>query len=186
MWPLGPALVAALVIGLACRTDEGAEQTVVITFRTPTATVEPTATATTTATATPTATSVPNVCAANPDPAPPSVLQVQEPEAREQVGVPFHVRGWGSNIGFQDIGVAVAVIDARQDVLELVEGPPLTRSNRVLPRGMENTEFTRPFAVDIVITGLGGPTPFCVWVFVETDEDGNPQDVVQVPIVVAP
>ncbi len=71
-------------------------------------------------------------------------------------------------------------------VLVLDPVPSQPRAFRALPSGLENTDFSSPFAVDIQITSLAGPTPFCLWVFLTTDEEGIPKGVVQVPVVVAP
>ena len=56
------------------------------------------------------------VCAPNPDPAPPKVLQVQEPQPQQQVKIPFHVRGWGANIGKDNRGVAIGRASCRERV----------------------------------------------------------------------
>ncbi len=100
---------------------------------------------------------------------------------------PFHLRGWGSTESFQQIGVGVAVISAGGDVVQVLDPVPAQpRAFRALPSGLANTDFSSPFAVDIQITSLAGPTPFCLWVFLETDEEGIPKGVVQVPVLVAP
>ncbi|KKL10310.1 hypothetical protein LCGC14_2557130, partial [marine sediment metagenome] len=151
----------------------------------PTATSTPTPDPTRTPTPTPAL--APDVCGVNPDPAPASVLQVQEPQPGEKVSARFHLRGWGSTEGFQQIGVGVAVINADGEVvLELAPVPAQPRAFRALPSGLENTEFSSPFGVDIQLTSLAGPTPFCLWVFLETDPEGLPKGVVQVPVLVAP
>ena len=99
---------------------------------------------------------------------------------------PFHVRGWGSDIGFEERGVVVALVDVRGNPLPPLEAPPQTRANRVAPPGLNVTEFTRPFAVDILVSGLETATPYCLWVFLETTEEGIAKQVVQVPVIVAP
>ena len=126
------------------------------------------------------------VCAPNPDPAQPSVLQVEDPKPEQQVKVPFHVRGWGANIGFQNQGVAVAIVNAKQETVQVLDLPPQPRTFRIAPPGLEITEFTRPFGADIVISGLNEATPFCLWIYQQTDEQGSPKGVVQIPVVVAP
>lgn len=100
--------------------------------------------------------------------------------------MPFYVRGWGSNIGFQGAGVALAVVDAKQAVTQVLNLPPQPRDFRVAPPGLEVTENTRPFGADIVINGLKEPTPYCLWVYQQTTENGQPKGVVQIPIVVTP
>jgi hypothetical protein len=174
---------------LACNGNGEAERTISISFTTPTAVPTATSTSTPTPTPSPTPTPTPNpdVCGVNPDPAPASDLQVQEPQPGEKVRAPFHLRGWGSTESFQQIGVGVAVIDAdREVVLVLDPVPAQPRAFRALPSGLENTEFSSPFGVDIQITDLAGPTLFCLWVFLETDEEGTPKGVVQVPVLVTP
>jgi len=75
----------------------------------------------------------------------------------------------------------------RDDVVQVLDPVPAQpRAFRALPSGLENTDFSSPFAVDIQIASLAGPTPFCLWVFIETDPEGIPKGVVQVPVVVTP
>lgn len=126
------------------------------------------------------------VCGQNPDPAPASLLQVIEPAPNTEIKIPFAVRGWGSTIGKDNAGVAVAIVDARQQVLTVLDLPPQPRAFRVPPGGLEVTDDTRPFAADIVLNPVAEPTRFCVWVYPETDEEGVPKSVVQVPITVVP
>ena len=183
--------VVAVSVALACNGDGGAERTIVISFNTPTAvpttTSTPTPTPSPTPTPTPTPAPNPNVCGVNPDPAPASVLQVQEPQPGEKVRASFHLRGWGSTEGFQKVGVGVAVINAGGDIVLVLDPVPAQpRAFRALPSGLENTEFSSPFGVDVQIPGIAGPTSFCLWVFLDTDEEGSPKGVVQVPVLVAP
>jgi hypothetical protein len=134
---------------------------------------------------TPTATPL-QVCAPNPDPAPGNFLQVQEPAPNAQVRIPFFVRGWGSNIGQNDQGVVLSVVDARQSVVQVNNLPPQPREYRVAPPGLDITDFTRPFAADIVLNNVTEPTPFCLWVYLSTDDQGHAKQVVQIPVVVLP
>ncbi len=177
------ALVAA-----ACQTssgDNGTPSGIVVTFTTPTP--QPSAQIVTSPTPSPTPTPQPlQVCLPNPDPAPPGLLQVLEPKPEQKVAIPFHVSGWGSTIGFQNAGVAIAVVNDKQEAVQVLSVPPQPRDYRVLPRDMENTAYTRPFGADIVVTDIAGPTAFCIWVYLETAEDGSPKSVVQVPVLVAP
>jgi hypothetical protein len=127
-----------------------------------------------------------NICAPNPDPASPAQLQLISPVSEERVKVPFHVRGWGSNIGFENRGVALAIVNGKQEVTQVFRLPPQPREYRIAPPGMTVTEFTQPFAADVVINGLKEPTAFCLWVYLETAPSGKPKGVIQVPIVANP
>ena len=185
LWPLMALLASAVVfLGLSCNGIGEGEDAIGITLTSPTPTPITTPTPSPTPTSTPTPTPNLKVCGVNPDAAPPSVLQVQEPQPGQQVKNPFHVRGWGSEIGFEEAGVVVALVDAQGNPLPPLEAPPQTRANRVAPLGLAVTEFTRPFAVDILVAELEADTPYCLWVFRETDEAGRPKGVVQVPVVV--
>ncbi len=182
------ALAALLVLPAACAGGSDTEQTprgLVIVTRTPTGqvTTRPRSTAMPTATPTPSPLSV---CSVNPDPASPQLLQVVQPRPDQQVKIPFYVSGWGSNIGFENLGVALAVLDAKETVLQVLDLPPQPREFRVAPPGIQITEYTRPFGADIVINGVEEPTPFCLWVYQETTETGAPKGVVQVPVLVLP
>ena len=196
VWPLGALLAVALTaLAIACDGGSDAERTIVIRLPTPTATAIPTATPTLAPSPTPTRTSTPspNVCGVNPDAAPPSLLQVQEPAPEAKVENPFHVRGWGSEIGFEDRGVAVAIINAAGDPLPVFgnektsrDVKPEEKSGRIAPPGLDTSGNPAPFATDILLTDLRDQTPFCIWVFTETTEDGQPKHVVQVPVTVLP
>jgi hypothetical protein len=126
------------------------------------------------------------VCAPNPDPAPAKTLQVLEPQREQQVKIPFHVRGWGSNIGKDNRGVALGIVDANQKVVQVLNLPPQPNDYRLPPGDLERNENTRPFAADVVISGITAPTPFCLWVYLETTPGGAPRGVAQIPIVVLP
>lgn len=182
------ALLAAAVVllGLACGALGDGEPTIVLSTASPTPKPASTPTRTPTATPTPSPTPNPEVCGVNPDPAPASVLQVQEPQPGERVKNPFHVRGWGSEIGFKNSGVVVALVDASGDFPMPLDAPPQPRANRVAPPGLKVTKYTRPFAVDILVSNLGAETPYCVWVFLETTGEGIARQVVQVPVIVTP
>ena len=184
-------VVASGIVALACDSGDTQEGTSAdgIVVKVPSPAGEPTARPrkTTAASITPSPSPSPlKVCAPNPDPANPSLLQIEEPKPEEQVKVPFHVRGWGSNIGFEDKGVALAVVNAKQEVIQVLDLPPQPRTYRVAPPGLEITENTMPFAADVVISNISEPTAFCLWVYQETTETGTPKGVVQVPVVVLP
>jgi hypothetical protein len=183
------AIGALTLLSLACGGDgdesgpNGTGVAVVVASSVPTATPPPSRTASPTPTPTPTPLAV---CSPNPDPAAPTVLQVEAPEAKAKTTIPVRVRGWSSNIGEEDKVVFVAVVDQKQDVLQTNEVPPQPREFRVPPSGLEITEFTRPFAIDILLDDVVRETPFCIWVYQAVDEEGKARGVVQVPIIVAP
>jgi hypothetical protein len=140
-------------------------------------------------TAEPTAAPTPTplqVCAPNPDAASTKVLQVLEPHAEQRLKIPFHIRGWGSNIGKDNRGLAVGIVDANQKVVQVLNLPPQPNEYRLPPADMERNENTKPFAADVVITGIKEPTPYCLWVYLETTPEGRPRGVAQIPIVVEP
>jgi len=196
VWPLGAVVVAALAaLAIACGGGGDAERTIVIRRPSPTADAGVTATPTPAGSPTPTRTPTPspNVCGPNPDAAPPSLLQIQEPAPETKVKNPFHVRGWGSEIAQDNRGVVVAVINAAGDPLPVGGGedtskdvPPEPKAGRIAPPGLDTSGHPAPFATDILLSGLSDQARFCIWVFTETTADGAPLHVVQVPITVLP
>jgi hypothetical protein len=182
-------LIVLATLLVACGDDSEAQDTgdggIAIDFPSPSGDVTPRPRRSPVTTPGPTPTPL-KVCAPNPDPATPALLQVFSPGIEERVKIPFHVRGWGSNIGFQGRGVAVAVVNAKQEVTQVLRLPPQPREYRIAPAGMTVTEFTQPFAADVVINGLTEPTPYCLWVYLETDAGGRPKGVLQIPVIVTP
>jgi hypothetical protein len=128
---------------------------------------------------------VPNVCPENPSPAEPNVMVVEEPQPSDHLTSPAHVRGWGLGIGLEKEGVHVAVYDATGESLKEVKGPPLPTEGRTPPPGMEATEFTAPFAVDISFK-VDIEQPGCVRVYEISPRDGHLMNVVQVPVLLEP
>jgi hypothetical protein len=126
------------------------------------------------------------ICSPNPDPAPPAVLQVEAPAAGERMTIPVHVRGWSSNIGEEGRVVFVAVVDQEQKVLQMNEVPAQPRDFRLPPVGLGVSDFTRPFAIDILLDDVVEETPYCIWVYQEVDGAGRARGVVQIPITVEP
>lgn len=126
------------------------------------------------------------ICSPNPDPATPAVLQVEAPTANQKKTIPVHVRGWSSNIGEEGKVVFVAVVDQEQTVLQINKVPPQPREFRLAPVGLKITEFTRPFAIDILLDDVEKPTPYCIWVYQEVDGAGKARGVVQIPIILEP
>jgi hypothetical protein len=111
---------------------------------------------------------------------------MQEPQPGQQLKIPFHVRGWGSNIGASNKGVALGIVDAKQSIVQVLNLPPQPNTYRLPPPDLERTDNSRPFAADIVIDGVKEPTPYCLWIYLETTPEGRPRGVVQVPVVVVP
>ena len=126
------------------------------------------------------------ICSPNPDPAPPAVLQVEAPAAGEKMTIPVHVRGWSANIGEEGKVVFVAIVDQEQNVLQINKVPPQPRDFRLPPVGLTVTDFTRPFAIDILLDDVAEGTPYCIWVYQEVDGAGKARGVVQVPITIEP
>ena len=140
-------------------------------------------------TASPTPTPSPTplmICSPNPDPASPTALQVETPEAEEKTTIPVRVRGWSTNIGEEGKVVFVAIVDQNQKVLQMNEVPPQPREFRVPPPGLGITEFTRQFAIDILLDDVDQETPYCIWVYQDVDGEGMARGVVQVPIIIEP
>lgn len=185
-WAVGAPLLLMLVVSVALACGGSREESIQITFASPTATPVPeTPTPTPTPSPTATPTPSPDVCGVNPDPAPATVLQVQEPEPGAQVEAPLHVRGWVSDVGGDNRAAIVSLVDAAGNPSPTVDVPPQPRTGRVAAPGLTVTDGTAPFGVDLLVSGISSPTPFCVWVFLEAPE-GNAKHVVQVPVVVAP
>lgn len=189
----GLLLVGLAALGLACNgngetsTGDAGPQGDGIVVVLPSPTDQPTPLPRKTATPTPTPSPTPlAVCGPNPDPVSPKLLQVEEPKPEARVKLPVHVRGWGSTIGRDERGVALAVVDSKQTVLQVLDLPPQPRTYRVVPAGIEVTDFTRPFAADLVLPDITEPTPLCLWIYLETTGEGIPRGVLQVPIVVLP
>jgi hypothetical protein len=179
-------LVGACLLAMACG-GGGATPTPVLSVALLTSSGSATPRAVKTPEPSPTATATPiQVCAPNPDPAPVNVLQVQEPLAGQQVTIPVFVRGWGSTIGLADKGVVLSVVDQKQSVVQTINLPLQPRDYRVPPPGLDITDNTRPFAADIVIPDVTEPTPYCLWVYLNTDDTGHAKQVVQVPVVIVP
>lgn len=182
--------LAALALSSACNggdngSEDGPTPDIVVSFPSPSGDVTPRPRTTPVPSVTPTPTPL-KVCSPNPDPAQANLLQVQEPRAEQQVKVPFHVSGWGANIGFENRGVAVGIVNAKQEVVQVLNLPPQPRTYRVAPPGLDVTDYARPFGADIVLENIKEPTPICIWVYLETADDGTPRGVVQVPVVVVP
>jgi hypothetical protein len=112
-------------------------------------------------------------------------MVVEEPKPNDHLTSPAHVRGWGVGIGFESQGVHVAIYDSTGEPLKEMMGPPLPKEGRIPPPGMEMSEFTAPFAVDIAFS-TNVSQPGCVSVFGISSADGRPVNVVQLPVLLQP
>lgn len=191
-WRLGLAALALAVplFFLACEGDETTEtEPTQIGLRIVTTTPPPTPTPTPqpqpTETATPVPTPVPNLCPENPSPAQPNIMVMEEPLADARLTSPAHVLGWGAGIGFEAGGIQAAIYDSTGESLNEVKGPPLPKEGRTPPPGLEVTEFTAPFAVDITFE-VDVAQPGCVRVYEISLRDGEPVNVVQAPVLLQP
>lgn len=187
---MAAALALVSVASAGCLTGDdsnGGGDDFAVIIQTPPVTEAPSVTPVPTPTPTPRPTATPlPVCGPNPDPAPPSLLQVTLPKSESEVTEPFEVKGWGSTIGKDDAGVAIAIVDFRSQTLQVLDVPPQPRAFRVPPGGLDLTDDTRPFGADVVIGPVVEPTRYCLWVYLSTDQDGHAKSVVQVPITVVP
>ncbi|MEO8456310.1 MAG: hypothetical protein ABI559_00730 [Chloroflexota bacterium] len=187
---LGLAMtVCALLLAIACGGSDDSSDTptpaVSVALITQTGSTTPRNRRTLTPSPTPSATPL-QVCAPNPDPADPKLLQTEEPLPNSQVGVPIFVRGWGSDIIRDNKGVVLAVVDQKQSVVQVNNLPAQPRDYRVPPPGLEVTDFTAPFAADIIINNVNEPTPYCLWIYLNTDDAGHAKQVLQIPVIVLP
>lgn len=185
---LPAALGALLLLSIACGGDGdaiGPDASSVVIVATSNVTATPRPTLTNAPTPSPSPTPL-IICSPNPDPATPAVLQVEAPTANQKKTIPVHVRGWSSNIGEEGKVVFVAVVDQEQTVLQINKVPPQPREFRLAPVGLKITEFTRPFAIDILLDDVEKPTPYCIWVYQEVDGAGKARGVVQIPIILEP
>jgi len=180
-------LLGACLLAAACGgSSEGSTSTPGVSLSAVTPSGDTTPRARKTATPSPTATATPlQVCAPNPDPAPATVLQLLEPAAGAQIQVPVHVRGWVSNL---DPGktISLAVVDEKQNVVQVNNLPPEPRDYRVAPPGLAVTDNTYPFAADIVLNNVTAPTPYCLWAYLSVDDQGHAKQVVQLPVMFLP
>jgi hypothetical protein len=186
--PLFAVFGTLVLLSLACGGDDGAggpDASGVVIISTSEATKTPRPSPTKELSPTPSPTPL-EICSPNPDPAPPAVLQVEAPAAGEKMTIPVHVRGWSSNIGEEGKVVFIAVVDQEQKVLQMNQVPAQPRDFRLPPAGLGVSDFTRPFAIDILLDDVVEETPYCIWVYQEVDGAGRARGVVQIPITVEP
>ena len=80
----------------------------------------------------------------------------------------------------------LSIVDLEQNVLQVNQVPGQPRDFRLAPPGLTKTDFTRPFAIDILLDDVEKETPYCIWVYQEVDGAGRARGVVQIPITVEP
>jgi hypothetical protein len=181
------AVVGTLLLVVACGGGgEAPSQTpeVSVSVITPSGNTTPRARRTATPSPTPTGTPL-EVCAPNPDPAPPSLLQIIEPAAGEQVRIPVHVRGWSSAFA-PGSTVSLAIVDERQNAIQVNHLQPQPRDYRIAPPGLDINDNAYPFAADLLLNDVTAPTPYCLWAYLNVTEEGRARQVVQVPVIFLP
>ena len=159
-------LLPALVLFAACGDDDEEDTT-------------PTAGATRTVSATetpdedePTATPDPlaTVCADNPDPGTDEVVQVDAPEAGDEVSSPLSVTG---QIAAFEATFKITIYDVDGNVLGDLTG--MSSEGQTLA----------PFAEEVSFA-VTEETPACLWVYEASARDGSPIHVLQIPLLLAP
>jgi hypothetical protein len=111
-----------------------------------------------------------NVCQDNPDPAAPTIVQVNEPSPNSQVESPLSVRG---QISATEATFQIALKDA--------EGNDIADVTAMSQEGQVLSPFDASIEFDIEES-----TSACLWVYEESASDGSPTKVVQVPLVLVP
>jgi len=160
--PLILVLAALVVVGLASACSDDGEDT-------PSATT-PANSAPETQSITPVPTQVPNVCAANPDPGTPDIVQVDAPLPFARLSPPVTVSG---KIAAFEATFKIRIFDATGGIAGGVTA--MSAEGQVLSAFSQEVGF-----------GVGAETPGCIWVFEESAADGSPVHVAQVPVVLVP
>lgn len=139
-------------------------------------TVSPTAAETQTATPTATPEAFQNVCTTNPspvDPDDPSILVTSPAEDLvDPLSSPIEVRGEARVF---EATVSLALFDSSGEVL----------SETFSTAAIGAPEFG-DFEALLAYAGVDEVSPACLWVFESSPEDGEPDNVVQVPVVLEP
>lgn len=137
---------------------------------TATATSARTSNATRTAAATQTPNELETVCADNPDPATEETTQVDEPVAGDSVSSPLTVRG---RVAAFEATFRIALFDAEKNIL-------------ADQRGMSSEGQTlAPFEEEVSFS-VTEDTPACLWVYEASARDGQPINVLQIPLMLQP
>jgi len=117
-----------------------------------------------------TETPIPNVCGPNPAPGTPETIQVDAPAPFTKHRASVTVTG---KIAAFEATFKVRVLDANGAVLTGVTA--MTAEGQVLS----------PFSEEVFLQTIA-EQPACIWVYEESARDGNPTNIAQVPIAVAP
>lgn len=168
------ALLAIFALGLVSCDDDDPEGGL---FSPATSTEVPsTATATASPSATPTPEPFQNVCSTNPSPVDPedASIVVDSPveDLVEPLSSPFEVRGQARVF---EATVSLALFNSAGGIL----------SETFTTAEIGAPEFG-DFAALLAYTGVDEVSPACLWVFESSAEDGQPINVVQVPVVLDP
>jgi Immunoglobulin-like domain of bacterial spore germination len=138
---------------------------------------DPTATATSARTSTPAGTAptptsngLDDVCADNPDPATDETTQVDEPLEDDQVTSPLAVRG---RVAAFEATFKITLFD--EDKNELADVTGMSSEGQTLA----------PFEEEVVFS-VTEETPACLWVYEGSARDGQPINVVQIPVILIP
>jgi hypothetical protein len=110
------------------------------------------------------------VCAANPDPAGPDIVDVDQPSAGATVVSPLKVTG---KIAAFEATFRIAIFDAGGQ--QIADQMAMSAEGQTLA----------PFSATVPFT-VNTPTPACLWVYERSARDGLPIHVVQVPLTLNP
>lgn len=160
--PLILVLAALVIVVLASACSDDSEDS-------PSATTPPGSTPGTQST-TPVPTQVPDVCAPNPDPATPDLVQIDAPEAFARLSPPVIVSG---KIAAFEATFKIRVFDAAGGIAGGVTA--MSAEGQVLSDFSEEVDF-----------GVVAETAGCIWVFEESARDGSPIHIAQLPVVLLP
>jgi hypothetical protein len=119
---------------------------------------------------TPEPTQVPDVCAPNPDPATPDLVQIDAPEAFARLSPPVIVSG---KIAAFEATFKIRIFDAAGGIAGGVTA--MSAEGQVLSDFSEEVDFA-------VVEETAG----CIWVFEESARDGSPIHIAQIPVVLLP
>lgn len=162
------ALGAIAILLGACGDDDGGTASPTATAAA-TVTVPP-RTASPTVTAAPTPSPTARVCAANPDPGQPDMVDVIQPSPGDAVASPLKVTG---KIAAFEATFRITIFDAAGQ--QIADQTAMSAEGQTLA----------PFSATVPFT-VSARTPACLWVYERSARDGLPIHVVQVPLTLVP